>query len=418
MGTIREDARVIIEKSISAVLPEAAVKKALAQKELGENILMVAIGKAAWNMAGAAKEILGNRIKKGLVVTKYGHSKGEIEDCEIIEAGHPVPDENSVAGATRALKLVSEMEDATEILLLISGGGSSLFEKPMEGLKLKDIQNITGQLLRSGASIHEMNTIRKHLSDVKGGRFAHKCGDLRIFSIVLSDVLGDNLDTIASGPAYPDQSTVKDAQAIIEKYGINAEKSVLEAISIETPKTIDNCETVITGSVSSFCEAAAKNAALLGYSPLILTTSLDIEAKEAGSFLAAMAREIAEKNKSEYAPKPPLAIIVGGETVVHIKGSGKGGRNQEAALAAAIGIKGLENTVVFSVGSDGTDGPTDAAGGMVDGESVSRMIQNGVNPEKFIDENNSYEALRSSNDLIITGPTGTNVNDILVLLSK
>ncbi len=418
MGTIREDAGKIIENSISAVLPEAAVKRALAQKDMASNLVLVAIGKASWNMAAAAKEILGNKIKKGIVITKYGHAKGEIEGCEIIEAGHPVPDENSVKGASRALQLVSELESGEEILFLISGGGSSLFEKPMEGVSLEDIQSVTDQLLKSGANIREINTIRKHLSEVKGGRFAQKCSDHKIFSIVLSDVLGDSLDTIASGPAYPDKSTVEDALQIIDRYGIRIEKSILHAISQETPKTIENVDTVISGSVRSFCEAAAMNAALLGYSPLILTTSLDGEAREAGSFFAAMAREIAKKSNSKFTLKPPLAIIAGGETIVRVKGNGKGGRNQEAALAAANGIEGLENTVIFSVGSDGTDGPTDAAGGLVDGGSVARMIRKGQNPAKCIDENNSYEALKASNDLIITGPTGTNVNDILVLLCK
>ncbi len=416
--SIRDDAHKIIHESIAAVLPDIAVNRVLSQKEFSGKLVMVAIGKAAWNMAKAAKEALGKKIVKGVVVTKYKHSKGEIEDCEIIEAGHPVPDENSLLGAEKAIKIVSELEPDTEILFLISGGGSSLFEKPLDGISLNDIKDITNQLLSCGAGIHEINCIRKHLSDVKGGRFAQKCGRNKIHAIVLSDVVGDDLDTIASGPAYPDSSTSKDAFGIVRKYGFEINDSVRKALSVETPKKVSNCETVITGSVTAFCKAAAKTAENLGYKPLILTTSLDGEAKEAGIFFASIAREIRKVDRLKFVPEPPCAIIAGGETVVTLKGKGKGGRNQEAALAAAIGIEGLENTVIFSVGSDGTDGPTDAAGGMVDGESVKRMTENAVNPEKYLNENNSYEALKASGDLIKTGATGTNVNDILVLLCK
>ena len=418
MKSIREDARIIIEKSISNVLPEAAVKRALNQKEFVNDIALVAIGKAAWNMAKAAKDALGEKITKGIVITKYGHSKGTIDSCEITEAGHPVPAENSVLGTDKVLQLVSELNKDTEILFLISGGGSSLFEKPLEGVSLNDIQNITNQLLKCGAGIFEINTIRKHLSAVKGGRFAQACGENKIYAVVLSDVVGDRLDTIASGPAYPDNTTSKDAFDIISKYEIEVNDLIKNALALETPKKIENCETVITGNVTAFCEAAAKNAASLGYTPVILTTSLDCEAKEAGKMFAAFAREIRSKNNLNFTPNPPCAIIAGGETIVHVKGNGKGGRNQEVSLSAALGIEGLKDVVVFSVGSDGTDGPTDAAGGMVDGETVNRILLYSVNPEKCLEENNSYNALKISGDLIITGATGTNVNDILVLLCR
>lgn len=416
MNSIRDDAKIIIEKSIAAVLPEAAVKKALTQKVFENDIVIVAIGKAAWNMAKAAKDTLGEKVNKGIIITKYGHSKGKVESCEIVEAGHPVPDENSVLGTTKALELVSKLDSDTDILFLISGGGSALFEKPMEGVSLNDIRDITNQLLGCGADIVEINTIRKHLSAVKGGRFAQQCGDKNIYAIVLSDVVGDKLDTIASGPAFQDDSTSKEAFDIIFKYKIQINESVKRTLALETPKSIENCETVIIGNVKSLCEAAAINASDLGYAPLILTTSIDGEAQEAGSFLAAIAREIKNNPNNSFVINPPCAIIVGGETIVHLKGNGKGGRNQEVALSAAIGIEDLQNVVVFSVGSDGTDGPTDAAGGMVDGETVKRIRQCSILPEKYLEDNNSYNALKASGDLIITGATGTNVNDLLVVL--
>lgn len=262
----------------------------------------------------------------------------------------------------------------------------------------------------------EINTVRKHLSAVKGGKFAYKCGKAKIYAIVLSDVIGDRLDTIASGPAYPDSSTSQEALNIINRYKINISEDLKKVLQIETPKTVDNCETVITGSVTALCNAAASSAKQLGYNPIILTSTLDCEAKDAGKFFAAMAREI--KNGENSFIKPPCAVIAGGETVVRLVGKGKGGRNQELCLAAAMGIKGLEDLVIFSIGSDGTDGPTDAAGGLVDGLTVDRIKATGTLPETFLDNNDSYNALKDSGDLIITGSTGTNVNDVVVLLCK
>jgi hydroxypyruvate reductase len=418
MNKVREDANKIIKESIKAVLPEDAVVKALTERTFEKDVVIVAIGKAAWNMAKAAKDTLGSRVKKGIVITKYNHSKGPIDTLEIIEASHPVPDNNSVKGATRALELVSDLTDQEEVVLLISGGGSALFEKPMEGLYIEDIIQLTNQLLSCGADIIEINTIRKHLSAVKGGRFAKECGDVSIYAIVLSDVIGDRLDSIASGPAYPDSSTSKEAFEIIEKYNLTIEPFITEVLSIETPKKIENCETVIMGSVPALCEAAANCATNLGYRPLILTSSLECEAREAGKFLAAIAREIKNNSHNGYGIDLPCAIIAGGETVVRIIGNGKGGRNQELALSAALGIEGIEDVVVFSLGSDGTDGPTDAAGGIIDGETTLRIRNKGRIPEVDLDNNDSYHALSSSEDLIITGPTGTNVNDLMLVLAR
>ncbi len=411
--TIREDAFVIIQESIKAVLPQAAVIKALEKKNFSGDVTVVAVGKAAWTMAFAAKEKLGDKVLRGIIVTKYAHSKGPIEGFEIIEAGHPVPDENSVIGAAKALELVKNLDESDDVIFLVSGGGSAIFEKPMEGIELEDIMDITNQLLSSGADIVEINTIRKHLSDVKGGRFALHC-KANIFSVVLSDVLGDRLDSIASGPAYPDSSTSQQALEIVEKYKLKVNEKVLEALKTETPKEINNCETVITGSVSELCSAASSIAKSLGYQPLLLTSTLDCEAKEAGRFMASIGREI----RSGNGLATPIAVIAGGETVVHIRGKGKGGRNQELCLSAAIGIEGLNDTVIFSVGSDGTDGPTDAAGGIVDGETASKIRSADIQPEVYLDNNDSYNALKVSGDLVITGSTGTNVNDLTVLLCK
>lgn len=415
LNAVRNDAFAIIEESIQAVLPESAVIKALEKKEFTGNVVVIAIGKAAWNMANATKMTLGDKVGSGIIVTKYGHSKGPIEGFEIIEAGHPIPDENSVRGATRSLELVSNLTEKDQVIFLISGGGSALFEKPMDGVQLEDIMDITDQLLGCGADIVEINTIRKHLSAVKGGKFALQCGKASIYAIVLSDVVGDRLDSIASGPAYPDSSTSEEALRIIEKYKLEISDGLREVLKIETPKNIGNCETVITGSVVALCDAAAKSAKNLGYETLLLGSTLDCEAKEAGRFMATIARGIKSGSASI---KPPCAVILGGETIVHIVGTGKGGRNQELSLSAAMGITGLDDVVLFSLGSDGTDGPTDAAGGIVDGETIERIGNTRIPPEVYLDNNDSYHALEACGDLIMTGSTGTNVNDIVVLLCR
>jgi hydroxypyruvate reductase len=314
--------------------------------------------------------------------------------------------------------MVARLTPDDQVVLLISGGGSSLFEKPLDGVSLEDITDITNQLLGCGADIVEMNTIRKHLSAVKGGRFAQQCNGAKIYTIILSDVVGDKLDAIASGPTTPDGTTSADALQILIKYNITVENNLVEALAKETPKTIANCETVVTGNVTALCHAAAKSAEKLGYSPILLSTSVDCQAKEMGKILAAKVRELKSGDIGEFLPKPPCAIIYGGETVVRLTGNGKGGRNQEVALAAAMGIDGIEDVVVFSFGSDGTDGPTDAAGGMVDGHTASRMRAGSIVPEERLENNDSYYALKTSGDLIVTGPTGTNVNDLMVILCK
>ncbi|TYB91772.1 MAG: glycerate kinase, partial [Kosmotoga sp.] len=299
------------------------------------------------------------------------------------------------------------------ILFLLSGGGSSLFELPLEGIHLLDMQEITESLLKSGASIVEINTVRKHLSSVKGGRFAKIISPRKITTLVLSDVLNDRLDSIASGPAYPDNSTSEEALSILKAYNIDISERIDNALKKETPNSLDNVENHIIGNVTMICNEAAKLATEMGYVSTILTTSLDCEAREAGKFLGSIINEI-KNNQRPWTP--PCAIIAGGETVVHVTGNGTGGRNQELALAAAIRIKGLDEAVLLSAGTDGTDGPTDAAGGLVDGFTYSKLLNAGVNPLAELKRNNSYTALEKSGDLLITGPTGTNVNDLILII--
>ncbi|MDK9711263.1 glycerate kinase type-2 family protein [Acidaminobacter sp.] len=417
MNRIRQDALRIIDSSIDGVLPEAAVQTALKDRAITKAVTVIAIGKAAWRMAEASYSVLGEKIRRGLIVTKYGHSQGVLPNFEIIEAGHPIPDENSVLGAEKALEMVSAADGSEDLILfLVSGGGSALFELPQLGLKLSEIMEITDQLLSRGANIIEMNVVRKHLSRVKGGRFAEACGQTELFVIVLSDVIGDPLDVIASGPAFPDPSTSAEALGVLEKFGIAYSAKVKAAIEKETPKSLGFCESIITGSVTTLCDAAAAACEALGYAPIILSTEMTGEASELGRTLASFSREILLGKSSPHKLRPPCAIIAGGETIVHLKGKGKGGRNQETALAAAFGIEDLEHVVIFSVGSDGTDGPTDAAGGLVDGNTLSRIRSAGFDPKQLLAENDSYHALEASGDLVMTGPTGTNVNDLMVVL--
>ena len=408
--SIYNDAMTIIDSAISSALPDAAVKKALAEADFGgRTIHLVAIGKAAWQMANAAYEELGSRIADGMVITKYGHSNGSIGSLEIFEAGHPVPDENTYAATSAVVEKAGRWGENDAVLFLISGGGSALFEMPL--ISGAELQELTNQMLACGADIVEMNKIRKRLSAVKGGRFAELCAPAKVFSVILSDVLGDPVDMIASGPAYPDSSTCSDALAIVSKYSLTLSARALECLSRETPKQLDNVETYISGSVRQLCEAARKQCIALGYEPFILTDMLSCIAREAGSFLASIAKTYAGCGRS-------LAFIAGGETVVKLTGKGLGGRNQELALSAAAGIAGTENVAVFSVGSDGTDGPTDAAGGYVDGKTLSVLCENSISIDRILAENDSYHALKKCGGLIITGNTGTNVNDLSVLLIR
>ena len=411
--SLRADADRIVEEAIAAVLPDAAVQRALEGRVFPGRVLLVATGKAAWQMAAAAVACLGEQIEQGVVVTKYGHVMGPIERCACYEAGHPVPDENSFIGTRAALDLVQELSATDTVLFLLSGGGSALFEDPL--VAADELQDVTRQLLACGANIVEMNIIRKRLSRVKGGRFAEHCAPAKVLTVVLSDVLGDPLDMIASGPAYPDSSTATDALLIASKYKLQLSQQARRLFEKGTPKRLDNVETIVTGSVRELCAAAAQACRALGYEPTLLTDQLSCEAKEAGRYLANVLKDHAHEADSAGKTQRK-AFIAGGETVVKLTGAGLGGRNQELALAAADEIAGMEGAAVFSVGSDGTDGPTDAAGGYVDGDTKAELEALGIAIDDVLANNDSYHALEKVGGLIITGPTGTNVNDVAVAL--
>ena len=402
---LRCDAEKIVRGAIAAVSPEAAVRRVLTGKTFSGKLYLVSVGKAGWKMAQAAVSCLEQPIEQGIVVTKYGHVEHPIPGIPCYEAGHPVPDENTFRATQAVLDITAQA--SPEDTVLFSGGGSALFEKPLvEGAEL---QAITNQLLASGADIVEMNTIRKRLSAVKGGRFAQWCAPAHVEVIALSDILGDPPDMIASGPAAPDSSTCTDALAIVKKYDLTLSERALSLLQQETPKELPNVSTQIIGSVRQLCHAAGKLAEGLGYEPILLTDHLDCEAREAGRFLSDILRTHADSGRK-------LAFLAGGETVVHLTGKGLGGRNQELALAAAVGIQGLSNVCVISVGSDGTDGTTDAAGGYVDGDTVRALREQGLRVADVLAQNDAYHALKAANGLILTGPTGTNVNDVAVAL--
>lgn len=406
-NNLRNQADQILSAAISAVLPDVAVRRALENAEFPGRVILVAVGKAAWQMAKAAADTMGDRIDGGIVITKYGHVKAPLPGILCREAGHPVPDENTFAATEEALALVSGLGEQDTVLFLLSGGGSALFEKPL--IPGEELQDITNQLLGCGAEITEINTIRKRLSAVKGGRFALHCAPAKVFAIVLSDIIGDPLDMIASGPAYPDSSTCEQALEIADRYGLNLSREAIACLGTETPKELEGVTTHITGSVRELCAAAACAAQSLGYEAEILTTELACEAKDAGAWLAQIAQQYHGSGKK-------LAFLAGGETVVKLTGTGKGGRNQELALAAAAGIDGMEKVCIFSVGSDGTDGPTDAAGGYVDGSTAGKLRALGIDIADVLRHNDAYHALQCVKGLIVTGPTGTNVNDVAVLL--
>ena len=402
---LRVDAERIALQAIEAVKPDAAVCRALENVALTGNVYLVSVGKAAWQMAAAAVQHLKAPICKGIVVTKYDHVMGEIPGVICYEAGHPVPDENSFRGTQAVLDMTENLTQEDTVLFLLSGGGSALFEKPLvEGEVLQDI---TKKLLARGADITEINTIRKRLSMVKGGRFAAHCAPARVEAIILSDILGDPVDMIASGPAAADSATSEDAKRIAAKYGVDDREEVRVLLERETPKEVPNVHTQIIGSVRELCRAAETAARELGYECVFLSDHLDGEASDTGRWMA-------EELKKHVGCGKKIALLAGGETVVHLKGNGLGGRNQELALAAAEVLDEIPNAALISVGSDGTDGPTDAAGGYADSDTVQEMKAKGMDIRAYLDNNDAYHALQAVDNLIITGPTGTNVNDVTV----
>ena len=410
MNRLRSDADTIIRKAIRDCEPNEIVRKGIAEMPFcNGRIILVAIGKSAWKMSREAVHLLGERIEHGICITKYGYAEGTIPDIEIFEAGHPLVDENAVTATRKAEQLVRDLRSDDMVLMLISGGGSALFEDPY--VSLEELQNISEQLLKSGADINEINTVRKRLSSVKAGRFAMLCKPARVFAIIQSDILNDPIDMIASGPCCKDCSTIQDVMNIIQKYHIRVSNRTMNLLKKETPKAIPNAENHVYGSVKQLCSSAMNSARKLGYRPVFLTSSLNIEAKEAGRFLGCIARDHIHNEEN-------IAFIAGGETIVHVRGNGKGGRNQELALSAARYIEGSDNCCIFSFGSDGTDGPTDAAGGYVDGNTAETLCRNSVRISEALNDNDSYHALKKSNGLIVTGPTGTNVNDLAMILIR
>jgi len=404
---LREDAETIVRGAIRAVCPDEAVRRALEHVELSGRIYLVAVGKAAWQMAAAAIKYLQKPVYEGIVVTKYDHVMGQLPGISCFEAGHPIPDENSYRGTQAVLDMVKDLKAEDTVLFLLSGGGSALFEKPLVHTDL--LQEITRKMLGNGADIVEINTLRKRLSAVKGGRFAMWCAPARVESIILSDILGDPVDMIASGPAAEDPVTREQAKAVAAKYGVDMDDAVRECLDLETPKKLTNVHTQIIGSVRELCTAAEREAVALGYETVFLTDHLNCEARDAGRYLAQELLKRKESNRK-------IAVIAGGETVVHLTGTGLGGRNQELALAAAELLAGTANAALISAGSDGTDGPTDAAGGYVDADTLADLEKAGMDYNFMLRNNDSYHALQAVGGLVITGPTGTNVNDVTVAL--
>ena len=392
-----------------------------------DRILVVGAGKADAPMAQAVESLLGDRVSDGIIVVKDGHGL-PLQRVRVHEASHPVPDERGLGGAEEILSLVSGAGERDLVICLISGGGSALLVGPAEGVTLKDKQQVTQLLLACGASIHEINTVRKHLSRVKGGGLAHAAHPATLVSLILSDVIGDDLDTIASGPTVPDSTTFGEAGQILKKYGIwdqvpgsvrmVVEKGVNGEIA-ETPKPGDPSFQrdvwELVGTNLQALKAARKEAESLGYRTMILSGMMEGETREVAKAHAAIAKEVLS---SENPLALPACILSGGETTVTLQGDGKGGRNTEFALASAIALEGVENVVVLSGGTDGTDGPTDAAGAIVDGLTVSQAREKHLDPNNYLRRNDSYTFFETLGGLVITGPTRTNVMDVCVMLLR
>jgi len=383
---------------------------------------ILGFGKASARMAQAAEDTLEGLISTSVVITKYGHSM-PLKETEVIEAGHPIPDLNGLKGTDR-IRAVAGASSADDLnICLISGGGSALLVSPLDGISLEEKQEVTGLLLGAGADIFELNTVRKHISAVKGGRLAETLYPSRTVSLILSDVIGDRLDVIASGPTAPDETTYIDALNVLKRYGLTdkAPEGVLKVIEDglegrvpDTPshdsEVFSRVENTVIGSNRIALEAAMQEASVLGYSAEVITDSLTGEAREAAKWLH---REVMKRGGREKA-----CFVSGGETTVVVKGSGLGGRNLEFALAFAMEIDGIDGVSLLSAGTDGTDGPTDAAGAVVDGETIPRARAMGLSPEKFLAENDSYNFFKQVGGLLITGPTGTNVMDIQIVIRR
>jgi len=421
--TLRRHAATIFRAALEAADPAGAVERHLARRSYSpyRNIYVIGAGKAGASMAHAAEQVLGKRITAGLINVKDGHL-AKVRRIELNECGHPVPDERGAAGAERIAQIAASAGRDDLVVCLISGGASALLPLPAEGITLEEKQATTRLLLACGATIHEINAVRKHISRIKGGQLARLAAPATVEALLLSDVIGDDLDVIGSGPTAPDASTYDTAAAIFEKYSIadRVPASVRARIAsgargeiAETPKPGDplfaRVRNTVAGSNRLALDAAARAAKGLGYRTLVLSSEIEGETREIARMHAAIAREIA---RTGHPVRPPACIITGGETTVTIKGDGLGGRNQEFVLAAAIEISGTEGIVVFSAGTDGSDGPTDAAGAIADGATL------GLKPDarRYLERNDSYHYFEPLGDLVITGPTNTNVMDVRLLL--
>jgi glycerate 2-kinase len=436
--SLRRDAVKVYSSGIRAVSPLAAVSRFCSLNgsilSVGtraydlsrfKHIYVIGAGKACAPMASALENILGDRIDTGLISVKYQHIEA-LSKIKIREAAHPIPDESGLDGAREILDIAQSANAEDLVLCLLSGGGSALLSLPVAGISLSDKQKTNRILLSCGADIHEINTIRKHISSIKGGRLAQAVYPATLETLILSDVIGDDPDVIASGPTVPDSSVFEDCMGIMNKYGIYADipKSVISHIqngfgneAAETPKKDDSVFQktgyTIIGSNSKALSAAKETAGLLGYKTIILSSGIDGDTTQAANFHAAIAGEI-KKTKNPVAP--PACILSGGETTVHIKGNGTGGRNMEFALAFAIAARGLKNIVLLSAGTDGTDGPTDAAGAFLDSDTLKRAKTAGIDPVSHLLDNDSYNFFRKTGDLFITGPTNTNVMDLRIMI--
>ena len=390
-----------------------------------KKIAVIGGGKASARMGEAVEEILGGRINRGWINTKDGHAV-PLEHITVHECGHPVPDERGIDGVRQIETILREADEQTLVLCLLSGGGSALMPSPAEGITLEEKQDITSLLLRAGASIGELNTVRKHLSNLKGGGMARLAAPARLHVLILSDVIGDRLDVIASGPGVSDSSTFADCLDICTRYGIfnSLPESIRNRFNDgaagkipETAKQGDSFLASVTntliGNNRMSVEAAVQAAKKFGYGTIVLSTTVEGEASEVGNFFSAVASEIHETGN----PLPkPACVISGGETTVTVRGSGKGGRNQEMALTVAQRLAGVGGFVFLSGGTDGTDGPTDAAGGIVDGDTITKGLALKLDADRFLGDNDSYHYLKAVDDLVTTGPTGTNVMDVQILL--
>jgi glycerate 2-kinase len=422
-SALRRDARAIFQAAVDAANPSAMVEEALRRRrdlDRFERIFVVGAGKASGTMARAAERVLGSRITTGCVAVK----DGDTAKCRRIDlrfCGHPVPDKRGVAAARKVAELCSEADPRDLVLCLLSGGASALLPAPAPPVTLAEKKATTKLLLSSGATIHQINTVRKHISTIKGGQLAKIAAPARVLTLTLSDVVGDQPDVIGSGPTAPDASTFANALAVLDRFHLRGKvpKSVrdkLESGIGETPKPgdgiFDRVENLIVGSNQKSLEVAARKAKALGYRTLILASTIEGETRDVARMHAAIARQIRGHGQPLRAP---ACVISGGETTVTIRGKGKGGRNQEFALVAAIDIAGLENTLILSAGTDGTDGPTDAAGAVADGQTCARSKTDAT---QALAENDSYPFFEKLGDLVITGSTGTNVMDLHVILVR